>query len=426
MRHKREAAEAENNPKAPESGTQLTEPEGSESGTSATAPSASIEGAPLKWTEHDLDAALIEYRVHALGLYGYGEHGARARAGAVLRHIHENLFQQRLGENGQTKYKSWPQFVAAEVPYCKNAKVADELMSRAPKAAEPAPMDRRSGYPKLSAHPAADAFPMMSEKELEELAADIKANGLREAIIVHEGAILDGRNRYVACQIAGTSPRFAPWSSLNLDVEDDDDEDEGAGDPVAFVVSKNLKRRHMDETQRAMVAARLAKMKQGARTDIANIPPIGGMSQAEAAKTMNVSERSVERASAVLKKGDPEIVDAVERGEVSLGDASNVIPLPPTEQRDALKKVRSGEASTLTKATKEKPRSAPEAAKDAKPTATKAKTYRVLASGRRDDANKPDTAYAVIEVEGKRIEVEIDFGNRPDKWRAFESVGGEP
>lgn len=394
MRRKPEAAAAET-PKAPESGTNVTEPARSESGTCTNAPSALTAGAPLKWTEEVLDASLIEYEVAAYD-----------QKDGIAKRIHDYLWKQR-SRNGKQKYLRWEKFARAELDITPRNAVIFEGSHIKP--SDPLPMGRRPGYPKLPAHPAADAFPMMSEKELEELAADIKANGQREDIIVDEGAILDGRNRYVACQIAGVRPKFKSKSISD-------------GDPVAFVVAKNLLRRHMDETQRAMVAARLATMKQGARTDLANLPPIGGMSQSEAAKTMNVSERAVERASAVLKKGDPEIVAAVESKEVSLGDASNVIALPPPEQREALKRKRRGEARTLTKATKEKP--AHEAAKDAEPTTTtpKAKTYRVLTNGRRED--KPDVAYATIEVEGKRIEVEIDIGKRPDKWRAFESVDG--
>jgi ParB-like chromosome segregation protein Spo0J len=56
-------------------------------------------------------------------------------------------------------------------------------------------------------HPLANLFPPLEEKELDELTADIRANGLRENIVLHEGKILDGRNRYYACLRAGVEPR---------------------------------------------------------------------------------------------------------------------------------------------------------------------------------------------------------------------------
>src|SRR5262249_45051901 len=91
-------------------------------------------------------------------------------------------------------------------------------------------------------HPAADVFPLIPAAEFYQLVDDIKANGLQEPIVVHEGKILDGRNRYLASLEAGVEPTFAPFRG---------------DDPVAFVISANLRRRHLDESQRAMVAAKL-------------------------------------------------------------------------------------------------------------------------------------------------------------------------
>src|SRR6266496_490482 len=100
--------------------------------------------------------------------------------------------------------------------------------------------------PAAKVHPAAQAFPEMTAAELQELADDIKQTGLAHPVVRDaHGIILDGRNRLKACEIAGVEPRFETYRGDN---------------PVGFVVSSNLKRRHLNTSQRAMVAAKLAML----------------------------------------------------------------------------------------------------------------------------------------------------------------------
>jgi ParB-like chromosome segregation protein Spo0J len=82
-------------------------------------------------------------------------------------------------------------------------------------------------------HPLADTFPLMEGKEFDALVADIKANGLREKITLYQGMILDGRNRYRACEAAGVPAVF------DIPFEGDD------AAALAFVISKNIHRRHL-------------------------------------------------------------------------------------------------------------------------------------------------------------------------------------
>ncbi len=97
-------------------------------------------------------------------------------------------------------------------------------------------------------------------------------------------------------------------------------------DPVGFVVSLNLHRRHLDESQRAMVAGKIATLDRGRPTDN---PPIGGISAAQAAEKLNVGTRSVERAREVLDHGTPELVSAVERGRVSVSVDVEILYIHP-------------------------------------------------------------------------------------------------
>lgn len=97
-------------------------------------------------------------------------------------------------------------------------------------------------------HPLANIFPLMAADEYVALKSDIRQYGLREAIWILDGQILDGRNRFKACQEVGVTPILKEYEG---------------DDPAAFVVSLNLKRRHLSESQRAMVAAKLANMPRG-------------------------------------------------------------------------------------------------------------------------------------------------------------------
>lgn len=112
-------------------------------------------------------------------------------------------------------------------------------------------------------------------------------------------------------------------------------------DPVGFVVSLNLRRRHLSESQRAMVAAKLANLSDGQRADrrSANLPTLlepvrpAPVRQDEAARLLNVSDRTLRTARTVQERGAPELVSAVERGSVSVSAAADVATRPAPEQR---------------------------------------------------------------------------------------------
>ena len=165
----------------------------------------------------------------------------------------------------------------------------------------------------LEFHPLANIFPLVEGAEFGELVADIREHGLREPVVTFEDKILDGRNRYRACLQAGIEPTFTVYQG---------------DDPVSYVVSLNLRRRHLNESQRAMVAAKLATFKLGDNQHSEGLP-IGRGSE-----LLNVGERTVARAREVQERGVPELVTAVERGDVSVSAAADVATLPVAEQTE--------------------------------------------------------------------------------------------
>ena len=94
-------------------------------------------------------------------------------------------------------------------------------------------------------HPISNIFPLIEGDDFDNLVADIKANGLLEKIwLDQDGKIIDGRNRYRACEKAGITPEYQKWSSSGESL-------------VEFVLSKNLRRRHLNSSQRAAIAVGL-------------------------------------------------------------------------------------------------------------------------------------------------------------------------
>jgi hypothetical protein len=101
-------------------------------------------------------------------------------------------------------------------------------------------------------------------------------------------------------------------------------------DPLAYVISLNLKRRHLDESQRGMAHARIATLRRGANQHT----PIAAPSQDEASKLLNISVDMGQRARNVLDAGANELVAAVDRGEISVSAAAEVSSLPKEKQRE--------------------------------------------------------------------------------------------
>lgn len=172
-------------------------------------------------------------------------------------------------------------------------------------------------------HDYAKLFPMLSGEAQDALRADVAAHGVREPIVTYQGKILDGRNRYMAARDLGQ----------DFPVREFEGDDAAA---LAFVVSTNLHRRHLTESQRASVAARLANMRQGARTDREPRANLHEVSTAAAAEMLNVSERSVKTARKVQETAPAEIVRAVDEGRISVSLAAEVAELPEEAKAEVI------------------------------------------------------------------------------------------
>lgn len=173
-------------------------------------------------------------------------------------------------------------------------------------------------------HPLADLFPLIEEGFLE-LSEDIKVNGLADPIVLHEGKILDGRNRYRAIHAAGLKPLDHHFIQFT------------GPDPVSFVISKNIHRRHLTAGQKAWAAAQFETLKHGGdrkkskennEDQDANLR----VDRLALAERFGVSERSINDAAKVRDRGVDELIEALKGGHVAVDVAGEIATLPAQRQ----------------------------------------------------------------------------------------------
>ncbi|KAB2788147.1 S-adenosylmethionine-binding protein [Brucella anthropi] len=169
------------------------------------------------------------------------------------------------------------------------------------------------------AHPLADMFPMIPEAERRLLADDIVTFGQRDPIILLDGMVLDGRNRQWACGFADVEPIYEEYTG---------------DDPLNFVLSKNLHRRHLTESQRALIAAAIVDWERGINQTTAggaNLPT------RRAAERLSISERAVKSAKRVIQQGAPELLDAIRSGKVTIHAGEAISELQHSEQAKVIR-----------------------------------------------------------------------------------------
>jgi N6-adenosine-specific RNA methylase IME4/ParB-like chromosome segregation protein Spo0J len=203
-------------------------------------------------------------------------------------------------------------------------------------------------------HEVANIFPLMQGEEFDALKADIAANGLREAIWLHQdGSIIDGRNRYRACCELGAEPQYRTWN--------------GSGSLVAFVVSLNLHRRHLTPIQRAGVAVDILPMLE-VEAHARYLATVGRPSKSDQ-KIDQISERAqraAEQAAAIVgtnrqyvadmkryKDEAPEVFELARAGVVNGSGARKLASLDDDMRSVVVDKLRSGEHSDVQKALRE-------------------------------------------------------------------------
>ena len=177
-------------------------------------------------------------------------------------------------------------------------------------------------------HKYADLFPLIVGEEFRNLVEDIRVNGLLEPIWLHNELVIDGRNRYRACKELGIEPKTRNYTGK---------------DPLSFVVSTNLIRRHLDASQRAILGVRLeplyaeeAAERQAAAggKDPGPLPPnlaeAIGEARDKAAAIVGVSHSYISMAKAMVAAA-PELEEIVLARQLPLGQAYEIAQATPSE-----------------------------------------------------------------------------------------------
>lgn len=196
-----------------------------------------------------------------------------------------------------------------------------------------------------SIHNVANLFPMMTDEEFASLVEDIKSNGQHEPITIYQNQIIDGRNRYKACEQLGITPKVREWN--------------GQGSLVKFVYSLNMKRRHLTGTQKATIAVEMlplleeeAKERQGRRTDLQHnivekIPQSAedNKSRTQAAKLVGTNERYVSDAKKI-KQDAPEVFELMKSGEVNMAIGKTIASKPEEVRKKVIDNLPNKENGT--------------------------------------------------------------------------------
>ncbi len=152
----------------------------------------------------------------------------------------------------------------------------------------------------MEPHQLANMFPDMDGEQFQQLKSDIQANDLLEPVTTYQGSILDGKHRHKACSELGTIPK-------TVDLEP-------GTDPLQFVISKNLHRRHLVTSQRSMIAAELANLSASEKKN----GNTGKITLQEAADMMSVSKANVSKAVKLKKVGTKDEIEAVRQGKATV------------------------------------------------------------------------------------------------------------
>lgn len=263
-------------------------------------------------------------------------------------------------------------------------------------------------------HPLADIFPLIEGEDFSALVQDIREHGLREQIVLLGKQILDGRNRYRACVAAGLLPEsldtatvahlkyFRQFVPAGQPAPSDDD-------LWTFISSKNLHRRHLSASQRAMALIDYEGYRHGGarRVQDANLHLEGGPTRADLAERGHVSERLLASAAVVRDHAIPELKEAARQGRLAVTAIEEIAQQPAEEQRAILDSLPRDDKGKLT----------PEAKKALAPVVKELRAEKQAEKKEKRDQREADLGRKLLAMPEKKYGVAIeDFEWDHEPW----------
>ena len=194
-------------------------------------------------------------------------------------------------------------------------------------------------FENIKRHKLSAVFGDMGDEQFSQLLESVRDSGIRDPqITMLDGQILDGWHRHRAALGCERNGELEYVELAELDTE---------ADPVKWVLDKNIQRRHLTTSQRALIAVGLPSLQRGQRRKDAHF------ALPEMAEMLAVSPRTIQYARQVDEKCDSTIKDAVRDGALSIQDAAESATVDKAIQKRALAKVLSGEYNTLKRALKD-------------------------------------------------------------------------
>ena len=162
-------------------------------------------------------------------------------------------------------------------------------------------------------HPLSAAWPAMSASDFQALQDSITNIGVQMPIVIFEGQVIDGWNRYRAATELGMDCPSTPF-------------DESI-DPVDFVKAMNDARRHITGSQRAIAIVAIHGWRPVGRPQN-NVEVTSTLTQEAMAAEAGVSKKTIQHAQAAQKAG---LAEKVKSGEMTVAQASNVAKGKPAK-----------------------------------------------------------------------------------------------